>query len=102
MASLLDLKELVVDSDLQDKVEVALLVETQVILAGTPTADEQKYAAQVFGHPGEEGRKALMYVLAANVGSTQAQILAANDAAIRTNVANAIPSLSVAFNAGVV
>ena len=102
MATLLELKELVGDSDLQDKVESALVVEVQDILAGTPTTDEQKYAAQVFTQPVLEGRKALMYVLAANVGLTQAQILAATDASIRTNVASAIPALSIAFNAGVV
>ena len=102
MATLLELKALMSDSDLQDRVETALLVEVQAILAGTPTADQQKYAAHVFSAPRTEGQKALMYVLAKHNALTVAQIQGATDTSIRSAVAEAVPVLVVAFNAGAI
>ena len=103
MATLLELHAKVNDSDLQDRVEVALVIGVQALLDGaTPTDSDKKYAAMVFANPKAEGRKALMAVLAKNEAATIAQINAASDATIKTQVAEAIDALSVAYNAGLV
>lgn len=99
MATLLELKGLFRDSDLQDKVLSALLIAVQDTLSGTPTVDEQKYAAQVFQHPLEEAPKALASVLAANHLLTEGQILGASDAAIMSAVEGVRDTLTVAWNA---
>ena len=100
MATYMEINGLLKDSDLQDKVVVALVKTAQGTLDGIPTADEQKYAANVFSSPVSNGRKALMYVLAKNSGLSVAAIQAASDASIQANVDDVFPSLSVAFNAG--
>ena len=103
MATLLELRGLFSDSDLQDRVEAALIISAQGLLdAPTPPANDQKYAAQVFANPRAEARKALMSVLAANESATLAQIQGATDAAIKTNVDAVIADLVVAYNAGLV
>ena len=101
MATLLELKGLITDSDLQDKVETSLIIAVQAVLDGTPTADQQKYAAHVFASTRGEASKALMSVLATNNGLTTAQILGATDTAIKSNVAAVVDTLTVAFIAGV-
>jgi len=102
MATLLEIKQLFSNSDLQDKIQASLLISVQAILDGAPTADQQKYAAHVFSNPKAEGTKALMSVLATNSGATVSQIIGASDAAINTNVASVTSTLSVAHNAGLV
>ena len=102
MATLQELKSLMTDSDLQEKVSAALIISVQAVLDGTPTADQQKYAAHVFSNPAGEMKKALMSVLAVNSTATVAQITGATDTAIQTNVDGVIDTLSIAFNAGIV
>ena len=102
MATLIELKTIFTDSDLQDKVEAALIIAVQAVLDGTPTADQQKYAAAVFANPRGEASKALMSVLAKNSAATENQIRGAADAAIQTNVDAVVDTLTVAYNAGVI
>lgn len=102
MATLQELKGLMTDSDLQEKVSAALIISVQAVLDGTPTADQQKYASHVFSSPSSEMKKALMSVLASNAAATVAQITGATDASIQTNVDAVIDTLTVAFNAGIV
>ena len=98
MATFLELKGLMTNSDLQDKVQVALIIGVQTILDGTPTASEQAYAAHVFSG-NSETTKALASILAQNKDATVAQITGATDATIETQVAGVIDTLSAAFNA---
>ena len=99
MANLLELKKLFGHSDLQDRVQAALIIAVQATLSGTPTEPQMKYAAHVFSNPKGEGDKALMSVLAANNTATVAQITGASQSAIQTNVDDVISTLSAAFNA---
>ena len=99
MATLMELKGLMTDSDLYDKVQSALVISAQAILDGTPTADEQKYAAHVFSSTSSEATKALMSVLASNSASDVSAILAAPDTSIQTAVDSVIDTLSIAYNA---
>ena len=101
MATLQELKGLMKDSDLNEKVAAALIIAVQAVLDGTPTADQQKYAAAVFANPVAEAKKAQASVLASNASATVAQITGATDASIQTNVNDVIDTLAVAYNAGV-
>ena len=101
MATYLELKGLMNDSDLQDKVQVGLIVGVQAVLDGTPTADDQKYAAHVFNNSKGEAMKALASVLAQNKAASVAAITGASDSAIETQVAGVLPTLSAAYIAGV-
>ena len=101
MATLQELKGLMKDSDLQDKIQVSLIIGVQAILDGTPSTDDKKYAAHVFSNTVGEGQKALMSVLAQNEGMTVSQIQGASESAIKTQVAGVIDTLSSAYNAGV-
>ena len=100
MATLQELRSLVNDSDLHEKVEAALIIVVQGILDGTPNADQQRYAAQVFSSTKSEGDKAVMSVLAANSTASKEQIIGATDAAILLNVAAIVDTLTVAYIAG--
>ena len=102
MATLQELRGLVNDSDLHEKVEAALIISVQTILDGTPTSDQKRYAAQVFSSPRGEANKAVMSVLASNSAATVAQITGATDAAIQTNVDSVVDTLTVAYIAGAV
>ena len=100
MATYIELRQLMNDGELPNKVSTAVIVYAQNRLANTPTLAEQKWAATVFSNPDSEGRKVLMGVLAANKGATVAQIQGATDAAIQTQVDVIAPSM-VAALAGV-
>ena len=78
-----------------------MIISIQTILDGTPTADQQKYAAHVFSNPRTEAKKALMSVLAANSAASVAAIQGATDPALQTNVDAVVGTLSAAYNAGV-
>jgi hypothetical protein len=99
MATYTELRSLYADDDLRNKVEVAVVKAAANLLGGTPTADEQKWAAAVFASPRGVGTQALLYVLAENSGLTVAAIQGATDAAIQTNVDAVAPALVVAHNA---
>jgi len=100
MATLQELRGLFADSDIHEKVEAAMIIAVQAILDGTPSTDDQKYAAQVFSNPKGEANKAVMSVLAKNSTFTVAQILAAPDTvagSIQSNVDAVVPTLSAAY-----
>jgi len=100
MATYKELKDLTKDSDLQDKVEVAVVVAANNLLSGTPTTAQKAWAADVFGNPSSESKKALMAVLASNSAATVAQIRGAADSLVQAGV-DAVVSVLVDAKAGV-
>ena len=100
MATYEELRALADDNALRNRVEVAVIIAANNLLGGTPSIDEQKWAAAVFNAPISEGLKAFRGVLAENNAATAAQIQNATDAAIQTQVNALIPHLVVAYNAG--
>ena len=100
MATYIELRQLMNDGELPNKVSTATIVYAQNRLENTPTLDEQKWAALVFSNPDSEGRKILMGVLAANKAATVAQIQSATDETIQAQVDIIAPSM-VAALAGV-
>lgn len=101
MATYLEIKSLANDSDLQDKVEVAISVEADIFMrATTPTAAEKSWADSVLADPKSEARKVLVSILATNKALSTATILAATDDSFQTQT-NAIVDKLVDAKAGV-
>tara|TARA_R110000772_G_scaffold235182_2_gene346779 strand:- start:4235 stop:4534 length:300 start_codon:yes stop_codon:yes gene_type:complete len=96
MATYQELFALKSDDDLRNRVSVALVINAQALLIGTPSAAEAAWGASVFSNPIGEGDKALMAVLAANSSATVTQIQNATDAAIQTNVDAVAAALVIA------
>ena len=94
MAAYLELYGLKNDSDLQDRVAVAVIISAQTISedASPPTnqAARLAWAAEAMVNPKATAVPMLWAVLAANNDKTTAQILAATDAAIQANVDAAV------------
>ena len=94
MAAYLELYSLHNDSDLQDRVAVAVAVKAQALLsAATPTAAQVTWATQAITSPKAEMKAMLYYVLAANKSATTAQILSSSDTALQTNVDEAADAI---------
>lgn len=93
MATYLELRSLFSDGDLRNRVAMAMIISINTILEGTPTANDKAYAAVVTNRPGEEAKKLLMFLLAANKSATIANIQSSSDASIQTNVDAIVPVL---------
>lgn len=90
MALYLDLHDLKNNSDLQDRVTVAVIVAAEAIRtdASPPTNQPQRlaWAVGVMADPKTESVRMLWALLAANKDATVTAILAANDAALQAKV----------------
>lgn len=94
MATYLELKSLFGEGPLVNKLEVAVCDKSRSILAeDTPSADRLAWASSALANSQTEAANLLKYVLVANKGLTLAQIQAATDAAIQTNVDTAVNKL---------
>lgn len=90
MATYSELYNLRNDSALKNKIAIAVIVAAETIVnedGGTMNhANRMIWASAVFAGPGNEADRMFMAVLAANKDLTTAQIQAASDTAIQTNV----------------
>ena len=94
MATYLELHALRTDSDLQDRVSVAIVKKAQALLvAVTPTAAEVAWADAAIDSPKAKMPGLLNYILAANSDSTTAQILAASDSVMQSQIDTAVDAL---------
>ena len=94
MATYLELYALRTDSDLQDRVAVAVVKKAQALLVGaTPTAAEVAWAAASIASSKAEVPAMLNYVLAANSAASTAAILAATDATLQSSVDTAADAI---------
>lgn len=98
MATYQELRILFNDSDLLEKVETAVVIAANDLVAGTPTAADNSWIGAVFSNPNSEAKKALMAVLASNSDSTVAAIQGATDVSIQTNVDTIVPTLVAALS----
>ena len=99
MATLQELRGLFNDSDLQERVESALVIAVQAKLENVPTVQETVYAAYVFSDPTKEAKKAVMSVLGTNSELTTAQIMGASDASLQGAVDSILNNLVAAHAA---
>ena len=93
MASYLELKELINDSQLPNRIDIATIVFAKNLLANTPTAADKAYAELVFTDPNSQGSKLLMAILAVNKDLTIAQIQESADSVLQNQVDSIAPSL---------
>ncbi len=94
MATYSDLFNIISDSQLRNKVAVAVIKKAQTLLDGTtPTPNEVVWASNAISNPNRQAEKILAYVLAANSGSTVTAIKSASDSAIQSNVNDAVDAL---------
>ena len=93
MATYAELFGLRQDSDLQDKIAVAVVVAAQSKLAGSPTAAEAAWAKSAIQNPGPLSKSIINVVLAANKDASVGTIQGASDAAIQANVDTVIDGL---------
>jgi len=86
MATYAELYDLRNNSELRNKIAVAVVVAAQAKLAGTPSAAEAGWARGVIRSPGSTADAAINLVLAANKTAEVSAITGATDAAIQSNV----------------
>ena len=91
MATYIELFGLKDDSDLQDKVAVAIAIKAQAIRdLGAPTQGQRDWANDVAADPVAEVGRVLWIVLAVNKDATVPQISGATDANIQAAVDAAV------------
>ena len=94
MATYAEIRQLFSNSDLRNKVDVAVVVAAETIRvedAGTDNhANRLVWAEQAFASPRGKSTEMLMAILAANKDLTTTQILGAADAAVQAKVDAAI------------
>lgn len=91
MATYAELFELRVNSELKNKITVAIIVAAESIRSETtPTAPRLAWAKGAFENPAAEADRMMMAILAANKDATPAAITGAADAAIQTQVDEAV------------
>ena len=101
MATLIELRNLMNDSGLRNKITTAVIISADTVMrvadTGAPfsqvAGDHDKrvvWAKTAFENPTGEGRKFLMSVLASNKTATLAAIIGAADTTIQANVDEAV------------
>jgi hypothetical protein len=94
MATYEELFNLGTNTDLRNKVVSAVLIKADAISAlSTPTQLQIDWAKEAFGSPIATGEVIYRAVIAANKGATVANITGASDAAIQTNVDDAVDNI---------
>ena len=93
MASYTELRGLVSDDALRNRVTVAVLYFANNLIQGTPTSADNAFALAVVGDPNLWGRRVMNLVLVENGASTIAQITGATDAQLQTAVDLVTPAL---------
>lgn len=94
MATYQEIKTLAIDSDLQEKVEVATVVKAHGLISGiTPTQAQIDWASSALGNPKQTAEGLLFYVLADNKAATIEQIQGASDSDIQTAVDTAVDAM---------
>lgn len=92
MATYSELRSLVSDDDLRHRVETAVIIAAEAELAASPgSVAGRAWGLNVLRDAPGWGRIAFLTVLAANQSATVAQISAASDTLIQTNVDAAAP-----------
>lgn len=94
MATYAELYDLRTESDLRNKIAVAVCIKAKDYIAlATPTANQLTWASKALTNPEAEANKIMPYVLAANSTATAVQIRAATDTAIQNNVNAAVDKM---------
>ena len=98
MATYLELQGMFNDNDLTLRSATAVIIGVDTLLSGTPTAADRKFADAAAADPVAVGKKALMFVLAANKDASVAAIQGSTDSQLQTNVDAVLPALVSALS----
>ncbi len=91
MATYEELFKLHNDSTLLNRISVAIAVEVDTLRGGTPTADQKWWMKRVMeSGPQQMAKDMIWALLAANKAATVANIQAATDVAMQSNVSAAV------------
>jgi len=91
MASYEELRGLVAYTPLRHKIEVAIAdVAVDIYGEATPVAERLAWASTALDSPAAVAQRLIHYVLIQNKAQTAATIQGASDAAIKTNIADAV------------
>ena len=94
MATYLELFELRSDSDLQDKICIAVIKKAWSLLDGNnPTKQKAAWASSAIHDPAGKANSLMNYVLAAESESTVEEIQSVSDATIQAHVDSAADAL---------
>ncbi len=94
MATLAELQTLAHNNDLRGKIERAIVSKALAVTKeATPSTDRLQWASDALSAPGTQIQLMLNYMLAENEAATIAQITAATDTSIQTNVDDAVDAL---------
>jgi len=94
MATYTELRNLFNQDALRNRVEVALIIKSQLIIKETTPSDARiEWAKNVLSNSRSEAESFVKYVLAANANSTIEQINGASDADVSTAVDAAVDAL---------
>jgi len=97
MATYQELRSLFNDSDMMEKMDVAVVIAANNLITGTETAADKAWISSVLANPRPEAEKAMLVVLAENSGLEVSAIQSATDSAIQNNVNTIVPILVDAF-----
>ena len=87
MATYIELINLRANSELRNKVQVAIAIKSHAILQEvTPSPSRLTFAEEALKNPGSKIEEALWFLLAANKDVAQTVITESTDAAIQTHV----------------
>lgn len=95
MATYIELHDVRNNQDLVRKVHVAICdVALDILVPENPTSQARKdWAIAAMKNPDAYTLQFIHYILMKNKAVTQAQIIAASDAAVKTNIAEAVTKL---------
>lgn len=99
MATYAELRALFDNDSLRQRIGVALMIKAQALLHGaSPTAEQRRWAQQIFSNPQAEADKMLKYLLAKNNALTTAQIQAVTDAELSSQIDAVVAQFVTAFS----
>ncbi len=97
MATYTELAQIAADESfgsLVEKVRVACVIKAVALLdLATPTASQVTWATDALNNPSAAASSIIWYVIGANSGANQAQILNATDNAVQANVDAAVDKI---------
>ena len=97
MANYQELRDLYTDDALKNRLDVAITVAAHdLLVAASPTLEEQRWASHVLAGPRPEAEKALRFLVAANKGVSISAIKSPDDASLQTQVDGIVSSLVAA------
>ncbi len=112
MATYIELRNLFTDTDLNNKIEVAIAIAAEMVASGNDDVapfdqtagahdNRVRWAAAAITNTAVEAKRILKLVLAKNSNFSVAQIQGASDSAIQSNVNESVDVIATALYTGV-